>query len=253
MDIVYRMEGDSMKIAICDDDKQELFQISELVDEYLSYGLAEDKIEVHSFASSMKLLTQIESGKHFDIFLLDVIMPNINGIELAAEIRSRDQVAKIIFLTSSSEFAVESYSVSAFNYLLKPIQKDQLFSVLEKACNDILSGLKKFIIVKTPSSLSKVFLHELIYVEVIGRNICFHQKSGVTIESISTISQLEAVLLIDKRFIKPHRSYIVNLDYIKNLSQDGFTTTSDLFIPVSRNVFKEVKQAYINHSFQTKE
>ena len=239
-----------MKIAICDDDKQELLQISQLADDYRSCGFTEEKIEVCSFGSSMNLLAEIENGQHFDVFILDVIMPNLNGIELATEIRSKDSVAKIIFLTSTSEFAVESYSVGAFNYLLKPIQKDQLFSVLEKACNDIISGLKQYIVVKTPTSLSKVFLHELIYVEVLGRTVYFHQKNGVTIESTSTISQVEAVLSIDKRFIKPHRAYIVNLDYIKNLSQDGFTTTNDLFIPVSRNFFKEVKEAYVNYSFQ---
>lgn len=242
-----------MKIAVCDDDKQELLQINRLVDEYVRCGFAVDKIEVCSFESSMKLLSQIESGQHFDVFLLDVIMPYINGIKLAAEIRSRDQVAKIIFLTSSLEFAVESYSVDAFNYLLKPIQKDKLFSVLGRACNDICSGLKQFIVVKAQASLSKIFFHELIYVEVIERTVYFYQKSGSTIESTNTISQVEAVLLLDKRFIKPHRSYIVNLDYIKNLSQDGFTTTTGLFIPVSRNVFKTVKQAYINYSFQAED
>ncbi len=242
-----------MKIAICDDDKQELLQISGFVDEYLSCGFAEGKLEVSKFGSSIKLLAQIENGKHFAVFLLDVMMPAINGIELAAEIRKKDQVAKIIFLTSSSEFAVESYSVGAFNYLLKPIQKDRLFSVLEKACSDIDSGLKQYISVKAQTGLSKVFFHELIYVEVMGRTVYFHQKDGLTIESTSTISQFEALLLLDKRFIKPHRSYIVNLDYIKNLSPNGLTTTSELFIPVSRNVFKEVKQAYINYSFQAED
>ena len=238
-----------MKIAICDDDMQELLNISLLVDEYFNCGFTEDKIDVSRFESSMKLLSQIESGVHFDVFLLDVIMPNLNGIELAAEIRKMDQVAKIIFLTSSSEFAVNSYSVGAFNYLLKPIQRGQLFSVLEKACNDIDSGLKQYIVVKTQTSLSKVFLHELIYVEVMGRTVCFHQKGGISLESSSTISQVEAVLLIDNRFIKPHRSYIVNLDYTKSLSQHGLITTSNQLIPISRNVFKDVKRAYINHFF----
>jgi len=241
-----------MKIAVCDDDKQELLQISSLVDEYLSgsIGDGKGKIEIRSFESSIRLLAQIESGKHFDIFLLDVIMPNINGIQLAAEIRKKDQVTKIIFLTSSSEFAVESYAVGAFYYLVKPIQKDKLFSVLEKACHDITSDLQPYIIIKTPSGLSKVFLHELINVEVMGRTIYFHQKGGITIESTSTFSQVEAVLLIDKRFIKPHRSYIVNLDYIKNLSPNDITTTCGHLIPVSRNIFKDVKEAYINYSFR---
>ncbi len=240
-----------MKIAICDDDKPELLRISRLAHEYLSSGFTESLPEIHSFESSLKLLEQLESGIHFDLFLLDVIMPNLNGIQLANEIRKMDEVAKIIFLTSSSEFAVESYSVGAFNYLIKPIQRPQLFSVLEKAGNDIISDLKQFIVVKTPSTLSKVFLHELIYVEVIGRTVCFHQKGGARVESIITISQVKAALLIDKRFIQPHRSYIVNLDYVQKLSPDGFTTKDGQFIPISRNVFKEVKQAYINHCFRS--
>ncbi|MGE5371906.1 MAG: LytR/AlgR family response regulator transcription factor [Solirubrobacterales bacterium] len=242
-----------MRIAICDDNAQELLQISLLVDEYLSSGFAEGKIEVLRFGSSMDLIDQIESGKHFDLYLLDIVMPIINGIELAAKIRNKDQVAKIIFLTSSSEFAVESYSVDAFYYLVKPIQKDRLFSVLEKASNNMHSGLKQYIVVKTQTSLSKVFLHELVVVEVIGRTVYFHLEGGTTLKSTSTISQVEADLLIDKRFIKPHRSYIVNLDHIKCLSQDGFTTTSNMFIPVSRNAFKDVKQTYINHSFRAKD
>lgn len=242
-----------MKIAICDDDKQELLHISQLMDEYLLDGFTEGQSEVRKFESSMNLLAQIESGKHFDIYLLDIIMPDINGIELATEIRNRDHVAKIIFLTSSSEFAVESYSVSAFHYLLKPLQKDQLFSVLKKARQDIHVNLQKYIVVKAQTGLSKVFLHNLMYVEVIRKTVYFHQKDGDTIKSSSTISQAETALLIDNRFIKPHRSYIINLDYIQNLSQDGFTTTSGLFIPVSRNVFKSVKQAYINYSFQAKD
>lgn len=238
-----------MKIAICDDDKRELLQIRQLVDEFLSCDFAESKIEVHNFESSLELIKQLESGKYFDIFILDVVMPGINGMDLAADIKIVDQVAKIIFLTSSPEFAVESYSVGAFNYLLKPVQKDKLFSVLRKAISDIYSELKKYIIVKTQIGMFKILMHELIYVEVMGRTTFFHQINGVVIESISTISKVEPALLTDKRFIKPHRSYIVNLDYIKNLSQEGITTTGHHIIPVSRNVFKEVKQAYINYSF----
>lgn len=242
-----------MKIAICDDDKGELLKIHQFVDEFSSCYFSENKIAVHNFQSSMELIAQLESGVIFDIFLLDVIMPGINGMELAADIRSIDQVAKIIFLTSSHEFAVDSYSVGAFNYLLKPIQKDKLFSVLEKASSSILSEMKKCILVKTQSGMAKILMHEIIYVDVIGRDIFFHQINGIVTKGVSTISQVEALLLPDKRFVKPHRSYIVNLDYIKNLSQEGFTTTSSNFIPVSRNVFKNVKQAYINYSFQAEE
>lgn len=236
-----------MKIAICDDDKQELIKINAIIDEYLRYDFVNDKIEVRSFESSIELIEQLESGKQFDVFLLDVIMPGLNGIELAAEIRNKDQVAKIIFLTSSPEFAVESYSVNAFNYLLKPIQKDKLFSVLEKVRSDIFTSKQKYITVKTQTGMFKIFMDELIYIEVMGRNIFFHQTNGVVTEGICTISQVQTVLLTDKRFIKPHRSYIVNMDFIKTLERDGFITLSNQFIPVSRNIYKEVKQAFFEY------
>lgn len=242
-----------MKIAICDNDKQDLLQIRRFMDELFSSDLAQGKLEIHNFESSVQLINQLKNGKYFDVFLLDIIMPGVNGMELAADIRNTDQVSKIIFLTSSPEFALESYSVGAFNYLLKPLKKDKLFSVLKKAINEVNSGMKKHIIINTKSGMLKIFMHELLYVEVIGRTTFFHQTNGEVIEGICKISQIEAVLLIDKRFIKPHRSYIVNLDYIKNLSQDGFMTKSNHLIPISRNVFKEVKQAYINYSFQEEE
>jgi DNA-binding LytR/AlgR family response regulator len=174
-------------------------------------------------------------------------MPGMNGMELAAEIRSKDTVAKIIFLTSSAEFAVKSYSVGAFHYLLKPVQKNELFSVLEKACYDICYNLKEYIMVKTKNELFKVFFNTLIYVEVIGKVIYFYQKNGLVVVCTNSISQVEEKLLIDKRFIKPHRSYIVNMDYIKTLARDGFITLNDQFIPVSRNVYKEVKQTYFEY------
>ncbi|SHH28362.1 LytR/AlgR family response regulator transcription factor [Clostridium grantii] len=177
-------------------------------------------------------------------------MPGITSIELAADIINQDSIRKIIFLTSSPEFAVESYSVSAFDYILKPIKKNKLSFVLGKAINDIYSETKKYIIVKTQMGLFKIFMHELIYIDIIKRTTFFHQTNGVVIESIATLSKAEVVLLKDKRFIKPHRSYIVNLDYIKNLSQNGFTMTNNHLIPISRNAFKEAKQAYINYSFQ---
>lgn len=238
-----------MKIAICDDDKQQVLLIYQLVNEYLSSNYKGVKFEIFSFDNSSELLFEIENGRHFDIFLLDVLMPHINGIKLATTIRTKDQIAKIIFLTSSLEFAVDSYNVDAYNYLLKPIQEEKLFLTLEKIFNHFSYAISDYIIVKTPACLVKVFLYNLIYLEVIKRKIYFHLKDESIIESNGTFFQIEAILLKDKRFIKPYRSFIVNLDHIKSLSSQVITTTNKKTIPVSRNLHKEVKQAYINYSF----
>lgn len=238
-----------MQITICDDQKTELLRISKLLDKYLCSQTNQNNFDVHCFGSSRDLLRQIENGKRYDIFLLDVVMPELNGIQLATKIRAKDEIAKIIFLTSSAEFAVDSYAVDAFNYLLKPVQEKELFKVLKKALLHTNANKNNYIIVKTQACLEKVFLCKLIYVEIIGRTIYFHQLDEPVIESRGTFSEIEPLLLKDKRFVKPHRSYIINLDYIKTLSFDELITTNDLLIPVSRKCSKALKQNYIKHSF----
>lgn len=236
-----------MKIAICDDDSKAMLRIQQYVNEYINSSLLEVRVGVFAFKNSEELLNQVENGCWFDMYLLDVIMPNINGIELAMKIRKIDQVAKIIFLTASSEFAVKSYSVSAFDYLLKPVKRVTLFSVLEKAYNEINDKLNEYILIKTQNGFSKLLFHEIIYIEVIDRVIYFYQKSGLIAESNTTIAKVEGALLADNRFIKPHRSYIVNLQYVMTLEKGGFIMTNNQFIPIARATFKEVKQSFLNY------
>ena len=120
-----------MKIAICDDDKNELFHILSLLADYqiqkntdFSYKPFESSMELATNAAEERQISYRSSNaaeERYDIYLLDVVMPGLNGIELAKEIRSSDKAADIIFLTSSPEFAVESYTVKASNYLVKPV------------------------------------------------------------------------------------------------------------------------------------
>lgn len=117
-----------MQIAICDDDQDELGCISSILDTYREERKA--SIAYHVFYSATELLTTAKSGD-YDLYILDVMMPAINGMEAAVEIRSFDQEAEIVFLTSSPEFAVESYKYKAQNYLLKPARREQIFSLMD--------------------------------------------------------------------------------------------------------------------------
>lgn len=240
-----------MRIAVCDDDAHDLLHVSRLVSEYLNEEPSARGAGVVGFVSSVELISQLDNGRSFDVFLLDIIMPKMNGMQLAAEIRDRDQVAKIVFLTSSSEYAVDSYSVGAFSYLLKPIQRDKLFPVLGRVFREIGRTQEQQIVVRTGVGLAKLLFREITFVEILGRTVYFHRKGETTLESTSTISQVGKVLLADHRFIKPHRSYIVNLDHARSLSQEGFRMADGSFVPISRNAFKQAKQAYMDHSFQT--
>ena len=117
-----------MRIAICDDNKDELALISSIIDAYIQERNA--PVFYRAYYSATELLAKAEHDS-YDFYLLDMVMPTVNGMAAAREIRMFAKVAKIAFLTSSPEFAIESYSVKACNYILKPVAKEKLFFALD--------------------------------------------------------------------------------------------------------------------------
>lgn len=239
-----------IKIALCDDDKQDLINVSKLVEEYMETHLTEYSISCSVYHSGADLIWGIEKGQVFDIFLLDIIMPLITGMELAEEIRTMDKLSKILFLSSTSEYAVDSYRIDAFYYLLKPVKREELFEQLTRAIQEIIKEEHNHIIVKRGAGLAKIALSEIQYAEIVEHTIHLYLKEGELIKNFGTMAQLESELLNDKRFIKPHRSYLLNMDCIANLSPKGISTIQGSHIPVSRSLYKEIKQAYIDYSFK---
>lgn len=236
-------------IAICDDSDIELSHMSQIIEELKSSIISKYNIQCDTYMSGLDLLMAVENGTKYDIIVLDVVMPFMTGIEVATEIRKKNTISKIVFLTSSPDFAVDSYKVDAYYYLLKPIKKEGLIPILEKACDDIVDKQELGIIVKCKTCLTKILLHNLEYTEVIGRRLIFHLTSGEVLESLGTMSQLENDLLGYKRFIKPHRSYIVNMDCIQRITDKEIITFSNRRVPIARDVYKNIKQEYIDYSF----
>lgn len=238
-----------LQIAICDDNNTELLQIKQIVEKFKASHILKYNIKYDTFLSGLDFLMATENGVNYDLLILDVVMPMMTGIEIATEIRKKNNISKIVFLTSSREFAVDSFKVDAFHYLLKPIKKEGLIPILEKACANIVDKKEKGIIVKCKTCLTNVFLHNIEYIEVLGRTLFFHLTSGEVLESLGTISQLENDLLSDNRFIKPHRSYIVNMDSIHRITDKDIITFSNKPVPISRELYKNTKQTYIDYSF----
>ena len=116
-----------MKIALCDDDERELTNIRSLLDSYQK--TRNISLTYKEYHSSFELALQA-SKERFDLYLLDILMPHMTGMQLAREIRTFDHAADIIFLTTSSDFAVESYTVKATNYLMKPVSSNAFFAAM---------------------------------------------------------------------------------------------------------------------------
>lgn len=237
-----------MRIAICDDDSLELGRISSFIEAYRSERNA--SIAYRSFQSAAELISHAESGA-FSLILLDIMMPGINGMEAAKEIRAIDVGVKIVFLTSSPEFAVESYTVKAYDYILKPVHKDKLCSVLDAVIADEqmpLDGLT----VKTQKGMVRILFSKLAFVEIINKKLYFHMADGNVHEVNSSLAAFEEKLLARSEFVKAHRSYIVNMFHISMLGTKELVTDTGKTIPISRTLYGNVKEAYMKHLFLEK-
>ena len=234
-----------MHIAICDDDKEELARISSFLDKYQREHTA--WLTYKAFHSGVELLSTVRSGD-FALYLLDVIMPSVNGVEVAKEIRSFDTEAKIVFLTSSPEFAVASYTVKAMDYILKPVEEGRLFGVLNELMTDSQKP-QEGLTVKAKSGITRILFSRLVYVEVVNKQVYFHLSDNSVREVTARLSQFEQTLLARPEFMRVHRSYIVNLFQINELTANGLTTHQGNSIPVSRGLYKEVRDAYVKQLF----
>ncbi|SET70155.1 two component transcriptional regulator, LytTR family [Natronincola peptidivorans] len=195
------------------------------------------------------MIAAMESGQRYELILLDILMPLITGMDAAKEIRQFNQDIKIIFLTSSTEFAVEAYSVGAYYYAIKPIWKEKLFILLDKVISEMETTLGKSFLIKSNTGLTRVFINRLEFAEVNGRTILYHLTNGSVIEATGSMTELEKLLSDNVCFIKPHRSYIINMEHIDTLSQREVKMQSLALVPISKANYPTVKSAYINFSF----
>lgn len=237
-----------MKIAVCDDDSQELERISALIDTYKR----ESKVPLtyKTFRSATELISSMGSSD-YDILLLDILMPGINGMQAAHEIRAFDAGVKIAFLTSSPEFAVESYAVKAYDYILKPVSKDKLFSILDAVIAEELKPLEG-LTVKTQSGITRILFSRLAFVEIMNKKLYFHLADGSVREVSASLASFEEDLLARAEFVKVHRSYIVNLWQVGELRSKELITHAGKTVPISRLLYGKVREAYMRHLFLEK-
>lgn len=231
------------RLAICDDEMHSLAHMISIIDKYCS--ISPFQIEYASFHSGIELASVLEQGKHFDIYCLDIVMPGFDGIELGREIRQYDKSAQIIYFTSSPEFALDSYSVKAANYVLKPVSEETIFSVLNEVLEQMEQKEEMSIAVKDSNGIHKILLSNLVYAEAMGRKVLYHLASGRIIECNARFSQVCESLLLYSFFLKPHRSYVINMNYIDTIENTEITLQTPDSIPIAQGKGKEIKEFYL--------
>lgn len=231
-----------MRIALCDDSPTFLHNAADLIKKWCDES--DIQAEIVLCGNGDELLAQ---QKRLDAVFLDIIMPLFNGMETARELRQRDTAVRIVFLTSSPEFAIESYDVGASGYLLKPVSYEKIKYILDKCAKEIYTE-KENIVVKTAFGYQKIFLSDIEYAEAQNKKVIFFLKDGRSIDTMQPLHSFEDKFT--EGFFKCHRSYLVNLSNVDHFNSSEITTLSGHRIPIARGFAKPFKDAYFALMFK---
>ena len=234
-----------LKIAMCEDVDIQY----KILDKYLKGWALKNNITIHPirYKSSEEFLFNLNENMDIDILILDNQMEQMNGIELAKKIREKDEEVAIIFVTGVLEHMSKGYSVGAINYLLKPLKEDELFDSLDRAYRKIkqLKEKKESLKVVTDKQTIKIRYSDIkyfvvyshyVHVELLNKKITYKKK----------ISDLEEELP-KTQFLRCHRSYIVNLHFIKSIEKESLTLDDNTIIPISRGKREKVLEVFMNY------
>ncbi|MEG2672008.1 MAG: LytTR family DNA-binding domain-containing protein [Ruthenibacterium sp.] len=244
-----------LEIAICDDNKDDLQQIQAAITAYIAEN-ASAHISVYSTQSPTALAEKITNGERSDIYILDLLMPEMNGISLGKLLRDNGCHAPIIYVTSSSEHAFAAFGLCALRYLMKPVSQEELFSALDFARHNLAQHSVKNFYVKTKDGIQKVPVEDIICVENIQRSMQFSLQDGTKINSVCNRESFEAhlaPLLADDAFAQPHKSFLIHLKFVQNLQPDILILDNGLHIPISRNYASDLKRRYLKYLAQNEQ
>ncbi len=236
-----------MKIAICDDEAISLELTCMMLEDWAL--LRHISIEIRRFTNGDDLLDALQTGCP-DLVFLDVVMPLLNGIDTAKELRAANDTLPIIFLTSSREFAVDSYEVKALNYLIKPVVKEHLFAILDDFARTIQKPEDVFM-AQTTLGFCKINIADVDYLEAQNKQVSAYLSNGTTLQLREQFATCEAAFTEEKGFFRCHRSYIVNLKRIGQFSKDTIITDNHAKLPIARNSYIAFKDAYFNYMFDS--
>ncbi len=236
-------------ICICDDKKEQLKSLETLTEQYIISKDLDASLTAFLHPDEMLSICQ---KKRYHIYVLDVLMPMINGIQVGVEIRRFDPDAIIIFISVSDEYALSSFSARPYNYILKPLKKEEYYQTLDEAI-DGLDIIDSSFTIHTKEGIQIIRIKSIVYVEKLDKKVIIHTNSGEKIESVSirtSFADYIAPLLNEDRFIQPHISYVINMDYVKKITNQEFLMAGNFSVPIVQKKKKAMREAYFNYRFK---
>lgn len=240
-----------MYIGICEDEQVQLRFLEQEIGQYCEENGQEKRIEC--FESAEELLFKYEGDLPFDCLLLDIKMGQMDGMELAANIRQRDSSIPIIFVTGDRDAVFDGYKVGAARYLLKPIHRQELFEALD--CVGEQSWLRPesrkrkedFFCFQYAGEYVKLDKSDILYVEVEGHYVTIYTCSKRREKEYLLKGTLGGIKkqMEDERFVQINRSTLANLEHVESITRTECILSGERRLSVSRGCYEGLNQAFI--------
>lgn len=233
-----------MKIALVDDDRATLERLTELISRQLSL-LGDSGHRIDTYQSGEEFLVAWSAGT-YDLIVLDIFMGGVLGIDVAHKIRETDREVRLVFCTSSNEFACESYEVGAHYYLHKPFTEAGIKRMLDRLDLEIMELTRA---VTLPDGQG-IVLRNILFTQYFSHTAEIYSKKRDTIRSRISQTELEALLCEYPYFFCCSKGVIVNFHEVAQLKDDAFILTNGSSVPISRRKAKAVHDAYTKFRFE---
>jgi len=233
-----------MRIAICDDDNAVCVLTVRMV--RAAFEARGILAEVEGFFDAASLLKVRASGTVFDAYILDILMPKTNGIELARTLRETQPKAPIVFLTTTRDFTFEAYSFDAINYLEKPLESARLETALDRLLALLPKSEEENLLVKTSDGEAQtVAVEKIVLAESDGHYWCLRLADGQQVRIRISAGELWERLSATGRFVQAGRGVILGVAAVRSLVAAGAVLADGSKVSVSRRALPELRKAYL--------
>lgn len=230
-------------IGICDDEKEITIRLKDMVmDAFSAMNLSYD-VTVDTFYKAKHLEEEIEE-KSYDLLFIDIVLTKENGVELGNKILEYNSNTKIVFITGNMDRVEGIFESVPFSLLLKPITQDRVDTVIKKYIEKASEEKEDMVMVKVRHEVEKIYVRDVCYVESQGRYLIFKHENGKEFRAIMTMEEAEK--LLEGRFERCHRSYMINMKKVKKVNRDGAEFYNEDIVPVSRNYYKKIYGEYMD-------
>lgn len=235
------------QIALCDDEKEQLHKTEQMLTEYLDC-CSEAGFQVDCFENADALLKRIEDEAYLpDLILMDIYMPDKLGIEAARELRHMGNRCRIVFLTASKEHALDAFEVEAAQYLVKPIDREKLFSLLDRLLSEIREERKRYVLLQVEGTVQRVAVDDIICCEAQGKFQYLHFADGSQCMLRVTMARIVEMLEPYAEFLRVGVAYLVNMEHIECISKQEIRMDTGKKIYPPRNAYQAVREKYFSY------